>query len=215
MSRLPIDYSLYLVSDPYDPANPDRYFERIRDALRGGTTLLQFREKKATSKQLFTIAKALKKLAEPFHVPLIINDRVDLALAVDADGVHVGQDDLPAQVVRRLIGDDKIVGVSAATVAEAAQAEADGADYLGVGSVFPTRSKSDATATSIEELKAIRQTVHIPIVAIGGINEVSLRQLDPADIDGIAVISAILSQQDVTGAAKKLKKSFLQRQNHY
>ncbi|WP_010631121.1 thiamine phosphate synthase [Sporolactobacillus vineae] len=210
MPHLPIDYSLYLVSDPYDPAAPDRYFNRIRDALRGGTTLLQFREKKASSKQLLNIAATLKKLAGPFHVPLIINDRVDLALAVDADGVHVGQNDLPARVVRRLIGSEKIVGVSAATVAEAVQAEADGADYLGVGSIFPTRSKADATVTSIDELKAIRRAVHIPIVAIGGIDRANLRRLDPADIDGIAVISAILSQQDVTGAAKKLKECFLQ-----
>ncbi|RYM02914.1 thiamine phosphate synthase [Sporolactobacillus sp. THM7-7] len=206
MSGSSVDYTLYLVTDPYNPSAHDRYFHKVADALRGGVTLLQLREKKASSKQLFELAGQLKDMAASYQVPLIINDRVDIALAVDADGVHVGQDDLPAGVVRGLIGPDKILGVSASTVEEAVQAEKDGADYLGVGAVFPTRSKADATSVSIETLGAIRQTVRIPIVAIGGIDEANVETLYPAGIDGIAVISAILSQKDVLGAAKALRE---------
>ncbi|WKB36510.1 thiamine phosphate synthase [Terrilactibacillus sp. S3-3] len=149
------------------------------------------------------------------QVPFIINDRVDIALAMNADGVHVGQDDLSAGVVRGLIGEEKILGVSAATVEEAIRAaeKKDGADYLGVGAVFHTDSKKDASYTSLETLKAIREAVSIPIVAIGGISEKNIEKLYPAKVDGVAVISAILSQKNVQEAAERLleKTAFFNR----
>lgn len=210
-----IDFSLYLVTGSFDSIEPEHYYRRIDDALRGGVTLLQLREKEATSKQLYLMAKRLKNMTDSYHIPLIINDRADIALAVNADGVHVGQNDLPASSVRKLIGRDKIIGVSAATVEEAVRAEKDGADYLGVGAIFPTRSKQDATAASMSTLKAIRQAVRIPIVAIGGINISNIDLFDPEDINGVAVISAILSQKDVFGAAHGLKEKTSRIAGHH
>lgn len=213
MSKPSIDYSLYLVTEPYRIDEHDHYFHKIDDALRGGVTLIQFREKEASSKQLFEIAGQLREMAKLYQVPFIINDRVDIALAMNADGVHVGQDDLSAGVVRGLIGEEKILGVSAATVEEAIRAEKDGADYLGVGAVFHTDSKKDASYTSLETLKAIREAVSIPIVAIGGISEKNIEKLYPAKVDGVAVISAILSQKNVQEAAERLleKTAFFNR----
>lgn len=213
MSKPSVDYSLYLVTEAYHPSEHDHYFHKIDDALRGGVTLLQFREKEASSKQLFEIAGQLRGMAKLYQVPFIVNDRVDVALAMNADGVHVGQDDLPAGVVRGLIGEERILGVSAATVEEAVRAEKDGADYLGVGAMFHTDSKKDASRTSIETLIAIRAAVSIPIVAIGGISAANIAELYPANVDGAAVISAILSQTNVQEAAERLreKTAFLNR----
>ncbi|RYL93994.1 thiamine phosphate synthase [Sporolactobacillus sp. THM19-2] len=199
------DYTLYLVTGPFDPKAADLYFQKVEEALRGGVTLLQLREKTASSRTMFEVACKLNSLADRYHVPLIINDRVDIALAAGADGVHVGQEDLPADKVRQLVGSEKIVGVSASTVAEAIRAEKDGADYIGAGSLFPTRSKSDATRVSADVLHAIRQAVGLPIVGIGGIDRSTLNQIDPNDIDGVAVISAIWSQDDTLNAARALR----------
>ncbi|WP_353948934.1 thiamine phosphate synthase [Sporolactobacillus sp. Y61] len=199
------DYTLYLVTGPFDPKAADLYFQKVEEALRGGVTLLQLREKTTSSRTMFDVACKLKALADRYHVPLIINDRVDIALAAGADGVHVGQEDLPADKARQLVGSEKIVGVSASTVAEAIRAEKDGADYIGAGSLFPTRSKSDATRVSADVLHAIRQAVGLPIVGIGGIDRSTLNQIDPNDIDGVAVISAIWSQDDTLNAARALR----------
>lgn len=199
------DYTLYLVTGPFDPKAADLYFQKVEEALRGGVTLLQLREKTASSRTMFDVACKLKALADRYHVPLIINDRVDIALAAGADGVHVGQEDLPADKVRQLVGSEKIVGVSASTVAEAIRAEKDGADYIGAGSLFPTRSKSDATRVSADVLHAIRQAVGLPIVGIGGIDRSTLSRIAPNDIDGVAVISAIWSQDDTLNAARALR----------
>lgn len=143
-------------------------------------------------------------------LPLLINDRVDLALAVEAVGVHVGQSDLPARVVRRLIGKDKILGVSVSTLQEAIKAEEDGADYLGVGAMFATGTKTDAVLVTMNELKKIRAAVSVPIVVIGGINKTTIPQFVDTGIDGIAVISALIAEKDIALAARQLKKLFCQ-----
>jgi thiamine-phosphate pyrophosphorylase len=143
-------------------------------------------------------------------LPLLINDRVDLALAVEAAGVHVGQSDLPAPVVRRIIGNDKILGVSVSTLQEAIKAEEDGADYLGVGAMFATGTKTDAVLVTMNELKKIRAAVSVPIVVIGGINKTTIPQFVDTGIDGIAVISALIAEKDIALAARQLKKLFCQ-----
>ncbi|HBG76217.1 MAG TPA: thiamine phosphate synthase, partial [Clostridiales bacterium] len=155
-------------------------------------TLVQLREKKASSRDFHEIAQKVRKITSERNVPLIINDRVDIALAVDADGVHVGQSDLPADVVRRIIGPDRIVGVSAGNLSEALAAKKAGADYLGVGAMFATGTKSDAKITSMEELRRIRKAVSLPIVVIGGINRETVSCFQGMDIDGLAVVSAIV-----------------------
>ena len=141
-------------------------------------------------------------------MPLIINDRVDIALAVDADGVHVGQDDLPAREVRRILGPDKIVGVSAGCVEEAVRASADGADYLGVGAMYATSTKEDADVTSREELLKIRESVDLPIVVIGGINQQTYQNFKGIGIDGLAVVSAVIAAEDIEAAARELSEGF-------
>ena len=147
----------------------------------------------------------MKAVTDAYHVPLIINDRVDIALAVGADGVHIGQSDLPLTAVRALVGDRMLIGVSASNVQQAVQAERQGADYLGVGAMFATQTKTDATTVSIDELKRIRQAVQLPIVAIGGINQQTLPRLYGTGIDGVAVVSAIVAQADVRAAASALR----------
>ena len=149
-------------------------------------------------------------MTDAYGVPLIINDRVDIALAVDAAGVHVGQGDLPAKEVRRIIGPDKLLGVSASNLEEAVCAVQDGADYLGVGAMFATGTKTDANLTSMEELHRIRQTVQVPIVVIGGVNRATIPLFAGSGIDGVAVVSAIVASSDIPAAAKELKELFLQ-----
>ena len=181
----------------------------VESAIKGGCTLVQLREKTASSLAFFQMAQKVKRVTDYYGVPLIINDRVDIALAVDADGVHVGQSDLPATVVRRLIGRDKILGVSASHVDEAIQAVKDGADYLGVGAMFATGTKADATLTTMEELRQIRREISLPIVVIGGINAATVPSFNGSGIDGLAVVSAILAQPNIEAAAAKLKELFL------
>ena len=150
----------------------------------------------------------LKEITQRAEVPLIINDRVDIALAVDADGVHIGQSDLPAAVVRKMIGPDKIVGVSTATVEEAKRAQADGADYIGVGAMFDTSTKLNTRTVTMEQLADIRKAVSIPVVVIGGVNENNAGQFNGTGIDGLAVVSAIIAKPDIEAAARKLKEVF-------
>jgi len=164
-----IDYSLYLVTDRGLMTTPTLE-EAVEQAIDGGCTLVQLREKNASSREFYRSAVSVKKVTDRRGVPLIINDRLDIALASGAAGVHLGQSDLPAAAARRVLGPDKIVGVSASTPAQAEAAQAAGADYLGVGAMFPTGTKTDADIISMEELKKIRAAVSIPIVAIGGIN---------------------------------------------
>ena len=187
------DLTLYLVTDP---SAGEKTEEIVKEAVAGGVTMVQLREKTAGSLSFYERALRLKRVTRKAGVTLIINDRTDIMLAADADGLHVGQSDLPAAVARRLIGPDKILGVSAHTVEEAVRAEKDGADYLGVGAVFPTATKKDAESVSYETLKEICETVSIPVVAIGGIGEHNIGKLVGSGIRGIAVVSAIMNAEN-------------------
>lgn len=204
------DYRLYLVTDR-NCLQQQTLEQAVEQAILGGVTLVQLREKAIASKEFYERALRIKAICHHYNVPLLINDRVDIALAVEADGVHIGQSDLPCGVVRQILGKDKIIGVSARTAQQAIQAQADGADYLGVGAMFATSTKQDAKTVSVETLNDIRQSVTLPIVAIGGINHTTLpalqQVLQAADtsIDGVAVVSAILGQKDVKLASQQLK----------
>ncbi len=203
--RIPYNYALYLVTDS-ELCPRENLLAQVEGALKGGVTMVQLREKDLGSLAFYQTAVRMKALTDRYHVPLIINDRLDIALAVDAAGVHVGQSDLPASVVRRLVGPEKLVGVSASTVAEAVIAYNDGADYLGVGAVFPTSTKKDAVniKDSIAMLTAIHAAVPIPMVGIGGINEKNIDKLYGTDIDGVAVVSALMCAKDPRAAAERL-----------
>ena len=179
----------------------------MKESLDGGVTFLQLREKDLDEAHFLEEAKDIKHLCHTYGVPFLINDNVDIALAVDADGVHVGQSDMEAGDVRAKLGPDKIIGVSAQTVAQALQAEAHGADYLGVGAVFPTGSKADAKEVEWDVLREICQAVSIPVVAIGGITQENVTELAGTGICGVAVISAIYAQEDIPAAAKDLKET--------
>ena len=201
--KLEVDYSLYLVTDRGLMAQ-DSIDECVEQAIRGGCTVVQLREKEADSREFHEIAMRLRDITAQMDVPLIINDRVDIALAVDADGVHIGQEDLPCDAVRRILGRDKIIGVSTGTLDEALLAVKMGADYLGVGAMFATGTKTDADITSIDELICIRKAVDIPIVAIGGINKDTIPLFKGTGIDGVAVVSAVVSQKNAQEAAREL-----------
>ncbi len=202
-----IDYTLYLCTDR-DLMSSATIEENVELAIKGGCTIIQLREKNCSSKEFYDLAVSVKKITDKYNVPLIINDRVDIAMAVDAAGVHIGQSDLPADVVRRIIGDDKIIGVSTAKLDEALKAVKDGADYLGVGAMYSTDTKTDARPVTMEELKEIRKNVDIPIVVIGGINMNTLGNFKNMGIDGLAVVSAIVAQPDVEKAAKDMYEAF-------
>ncbi|NCB31640.1 MAG: thiamine phosphate synthase [Clostridia bacterium] len=201
------DYSLYLVTDQKLMSSPTLQ-EGVEAALLGGCTMVQLREKDASSLLFYETAVTIKKISDRFGVPLIINDRADIALAVDASGLHVGQSDLPVAVARRLIGPDRLLGASVSTLAEAQKAVADGADYLGVGAMFATATKDDADLVTMETLAAIRKAVSVPLVVIGGINAKTAPSFAECGIDGLAVVSAILSQPDITRAAQNLLQIF-------
>ncbi len=198
-----IDYSLYLCTDRRLMTSPT-IEASAESALRGGTTVIQLREKDCSSREFYELGLRVKKITERYNAPLIINDRVDIALAVGAAGVHVGQGDLPCKVVREIVGPDMIVGVSAATLEEAVRAEQDGADYLGVGAMYATATKTDTRPVSMEELLKIRAAVKIPIVVIGGINKQTLGNFKGTGVDGLAVVSAIVAQPDPEAAAREL-----------
>ena len=196
---------LYAVTDRSWTKN-DTLYHQVEEALKGGVTFLQLREKDLNTENFLQEAEEMKKLCAAYRVPFVINDNVEIARTVGADGVHVGQDDMPAWKVREILGEDKIIGVSAQTVEQAIKAEKDGADYLGVGAVFPTSSKADAVEVEHATLRDICAAVQIPVVAIGGISAENVSQLAGTGIDGIAVISAIFAQDFPKLAAEELKK---------
>lgn len=200
------DLLLYAVTDRHWLTEDETLYSVVEKALKGGATFMQLREKKLEEAKFMEEAKEIKALCAQYDVPFVINDNVDLAVSMDADGVHVGQSDMAAGDVRAKIGPGKILGVSAHTVEQAKLAEAQGADYLGVGAVFPTGSKDDADEVRHETLKAICQSVNIPVIAIGGITEENTPRLSGSGICGIAVISAIFGQQDIEEATRVLKK---------
>lgn len=202
-----LDYTLYLVTDRTLITAPTLE-AAVEQAISGGCTMVQLREKDCSSREFFETALCIQTVARRHGVPFLINDRVDIALAVGADGVHVGQQDLPCRTVRGLLGADKIVGVSAATVEEARQAERDGATYLGVGAVNATSTKTNTRPVTPALLKEITASVQIPVVAIGGIHSGNISNLTGTGIDGIAVVSAVLAQPDIRFAAASLKEQF-------
>ena len=204
MDRKNVDYTLYLVTDRR-LMSCDSIEESVERAIAGGASVVQLREKDCTSREFYELAVRVKKITAPKNVTLIINDRVDICLAADADGVHLGQKDLPCKEARRILGENKIIGVSAARPDEAAAAERDGADYLGVGAAFPTATKSDTRAVTPEIIREIRAAVTIPFVVIGGVNSENITQLYGLGINGAAVVSAVVSQPDITTAAKIMR----------
>lgn len=178
--------------------------EQVEQAILGGATFIQLREKNLCDDELLAKAKQLKAVTDQYKVPFVINDHIDIAIQMNADGVHIGQDDTPVSVAREKIGMEKILGVSARNVQEAVQAERDGADYLGVGAVFSTSTKEDAKSVSLETLKEICETVSIPVIAIGGINETNISTLAGSGIVGVAVVSAIFSKANIKEATREL-----------
>lgn len=199
------DTTLYLVTDR--GSIKDYEFEsRIRAAIEGGCTMVQLREKDINSYLMYKRALAVKKITDAYRIPLIINDRLDIMQAVDASGVHLGQQDIPVKIARKLIGKDKIIGASVHSKEEAENAESAGADYLGVGAIFPTIIKKNTIATPISVLREIKKNVSVPVVAIGGINKGNIRKLKDSHIDGIAVISAIMKSKNPKYSAEELKK---------
>jgi thiamine-phosphate pyrophosphorylase len=178
--------------------------EQVEQSILGGITFLQLREKELDDEEFLKEAIEIKALANKYAIPFVINDNIDIALKCNADGVHVGQTDMEAGKVRKLIGDDKIIGVSVQTVEEAILAEKNGADYLGVGAMFSTSTKQDASLVTFEDLKNICSSVSIPVVAIGGINETNLSMLRGTMIDGVAIVSAIYSKKNIAQATQEL-----------
>lgn len=199
------DLLLYAVTDR-SWLNGQTLFEQVEEALKGGATLIQLREKELEDELFFKEALEIKELCRRYNVPFVINDNVEIARRINADGVHVGQSDMQANDVRAILGKDKILGVSAQTVEQALLAESQGADYLGVGAVFATGSKADADDVSHETLKEICNAVKIPVVAIGGIGKHNVTELKGSGICGIAVISAIFAADNIRLATAELKE---------
>lgn len=199
-----IDYTLYLCTDS-GLMSCKTIEESVERGILGGCSVVQLREKNASSLELFQLAARVKRITDKYNVPLIINDRLDICLAAGAAGVHLGQSDLPCAEARKILGADKIIGVSAATPEEASKAQADGADYLGVGAVFTTSTKTNTRPVTAETIRGIRAAVTIPFVVIGGVNPQNITQLYGLGIDGAAVISAVISQPDITEAARVMR----------
>ena len=202
------DLLLYAVTDR-SWLRGETLYAQVEKALKGGATFIQLREKELNEEAFYQEAVELKKLCQQYKVPFVINDNVEIAKKMDADGVHVGQSDMAACDVRKILGEDKILGVSAQTVEQALLAEQMGADYLGVGAVFPTGTKTDAVEVDAETLKAICAAVKIPVIAIGGIKADNLSELSGSGICGIAVVSAIFAAEDITETTKELKEKTL------
>ncbi len=198
-----LDYTLYLVTDRSWLKGRD-FFGVVEEALQGGVSLVQLREKEVSSRDFYNIALKMKELAASYNVPLIVNDRLDIALAVDAAGLHIGQEDLPIEVARKIMGPGKIIGYSVSNVEQAVFGEKHGADYLGAGPVYYTASKSDAgKPIGVDGLKLIKESVKIPVVAIGGVGLNNLEQVKKTGIAGVSVISAILGSREIMSAARE------------
>ncbi|MBQ8931767.1 MAG: thiamine phosphate synthase [Ruminiclostridium sp.] len=202
-----LDTTMYFITDStnYDT---EEFLRRVEEACKGGVTLLQLREKDKTTREYLSLAEKVHEITRRYGIPLIIDDRVDVALAVDAEGVHVGQSDMPVSIARSLMGKDKIVGATAKTVPQALEAYNQGADYLGVGAIYPTTTKVKTVLTSVDTLKEIVKSVPIKVNAIGGLNKDNIGILKGSGIDGICVVSAIMKADSPFVAAKELKESF-------
>ncbi|MDR2873377.1 MAG: thiamine phosphate synthase [Methanobrevibacter sp.] len=198
-----LDLSLYLITNRNNKTE-EEFFNIIKSSILGGASILQLREKIAGSKEFYEISNKVKKLTNFYNIPLIINDRVDIAISVNADGVHVGDEDIDCNIMREKIGFNKIIGVSASNVEDAIIAEKNGADYIGSGAIFPTKTK-DTNEISINELKKIVNSVKIPVVAIGGINKENVSLLKNTGIKGVAVISSVMESKNPKKTSEELK----------
>ena len=187
---------LYLVTNRYQDSL-ENFLEKVETACRSGVTIIQLREKNLTTNQYYQLAKQVKEITDAYQVPLIIDDRLDICLAVDAAGLHIGDDELPVSVARKVLGPEKILGVTAKTVKRALEAETSGADYLGTGAIFPTTTKENAPITLISTLKTICQRVAIPVVAIGGLTSENIDQLIGTGIAGVAVVRDLMQAEDI------------------
>lgn len=205
MEKADIDYTLYLCTDR-NLMKTETLAETVEQAILGGCSVVQLREKECDTKEFFQMAKGIKQITDKYNIPLIINDRIDIMLAVDAAGVHLGQEDMPLKEARRIIGENKIIGVSAHNLTEAQKAWEEGADYLGVGAIFGTKTKKNTVDTSIDTLKEICEKVKIPVVAIGGVGLSNISYLKGTGISGVAVVSAIMVAENVKEAAVELVK---------
>lgn len=203
MNKKDISYRLYVCTDS-TLMSSSTVEESVEAVLRGGANVIQLREKNASSRELYDLALRVKAVTDRFNVPLIIDDRLDIALAVDAAGVHLGQSDIPCSAARRLLGESKIVGITAPTVELARKAQSDGADYIGVGAMFVTSTKTDAKPNTRENLAAIRAAVDIPIVIIGGVKRSNVLEFAGMGINGAAVISDIVADPDPESAAREM-----------
>ena len=194
---------LYLVTNRYQDSL-ERFLEKVETACRSGVTIVQLREKNLTTNQYYQLAKQVKEITDAYQVPLIIDDRLDVCLAVDAAGLHIGDDELPVSVARQVLGPEKILGVTAKTVKRALEAEEGGADYLGTGAIFPTTTKENAPITLISTLKTICQRVAIPVVAIGGLTSENIDQLAATGIAGVAVVRDLMQAEDIEAKTQAL-----------
>ncbi|KYH28927.1 thiamine phosphate synthase [Clostridium colicanis] len=199
-----INYKLYLITDR-SFLNGRSLKDCVEAAIKGGVTLVQVREKDASTREFYKIAQEVKEITSKYNIPLLINDRIDIALAIDAEGVHLGQSDMPIKLARKILGEDKIIGISANTLEEALEAQKAGADYLGIGPVFYTGTKKDIDEPiGVHGLKEITQNIRIPSVAIGGINKENAESVLETGVNGISVISAILGSEDIEKASIEL-----------
>lgn len=203
-----IDTSLYLVTSRYGESE-SVFLQKIEEACKNGVTLVQLREKELTTSAYYSLAQKVKNVTDYYQIPLIIDDRVDICLAIDASGVHIGDDELPTEVTRQLIG-DKILGVSAKNVSQAQEAQMSGADYLGIGAMFSTTTKKDAQTTSFETLQQITQEISIPVVAIGGITEERITNFNHINIQGIAIVSEIMKASNIGEKVGQMRAKFTQ-----
>ena len=200
-----VDYSVYLVTDQFD-FTEEEFLKIIEESIIGGATIIQIREKDSETLEFLNLARKVKKITDKYDVPLIINDRLDIALAIDAAGVHVGQDDMPCDIVRKILGPDKLIGVSAHDYKEAIKAKEDGADYLGIGAFQPTATKKNANVIDLDELEKMKK-IDIKSVAIGGVNKDNAREIvSKYNFDGIAVVSAIMKDDNPRKATEELLK---------
>ena len=202
-----LDTALYFITDSTG-FEKDEFLRRVRSALEGGVTIIQLREKNRTTREYIELAEAVHEITSEFGIPLIIDDRIDVMLATGAEGVHVGAEDMPVATARKLIGKDKILGATAKTVEAATKAYNDGADYLGVGAIYPTTTKVKTILTSTETLDAITKAVPIPVNAIGGLNSTNLGVLKGINIAGVCAVSAIMKADSPKTAAEELRQAF-------
>ncbi len=202
-----LDTTMYFITDSTNYSE-EEFLYRVEEACKGGVTLIQLREKERTTREYLYLAEKVHEITQRYDIPLIIDDRVDIALAVNAEGVHVGQSDMPVHIARKLMGDDKIIGATTKTVPQAVEAYEQGADYLGVGAIYPTTTKVKTVLTSVDTLKEIVKAVPIKVNAIGGLNKENIQVLKGSGIDGICVVSAIMKADNPCIAAIELREAF-------